>query len=141
MGVGFRNISFNFERRPDPNKTVGFSKENAWLLMSSRYLMTRFNTIDFDPPTADLKLTRLPNGEINAELKMQDQLSSLSAVVLTYFDTSTSLMTGSQLKGKATTFKTTLPKPRDTVTEVRAYITDAGGNMLRVKEPLPGESQ
>jgi hypothetical protein len=137
MGVGFRNIRFNFELRPDPKKVVGFSKENAWLLMSSRYLMTRFNARDFDPPSADLKLTRLASGEINAELKIQDRLSELHSLVLMYFDTSTSVMTGTQLQGKTATFQTMLPKPRDSVTQVRAYITDGGGNMLRLIEPLP----
>lgn len=141
MGVGFRNIRFNYEPRPDPKKVVGFSKENAWLLMSSRYLRPRFNTADFDPPSGEMKLTRLPSSEIRVELSMQDKLSSLDVVTLSYFGTSTSLMTGSQLRGKETSYTAVLPKPDASVKEVWAYITDAGGNMLRVKEPLPVDAE
>lgn len=137
MGVGFRNIRYNFSAKPDPKRSVGFSKENAWLLMSSRYLGTGLDQSDYDPPVAEMSLTRLRTGEIGVEIQMQDQDSGLRALALSYFGSSTSLMLGARLKRKKSSFKSKLPKPQTATKEVWAFITDNGGNMLRVKTPLP----
>jgi hypothetical protein len=130
MGNGFRS----WRRNLDPNaaRRVGFSDENGWLLMSSRYLAKDLDLSDNQPPMVTLsKLTRAGN-HWTVSVQASDN-TGLKAIV--FMDRNAgSIIAGRQLKGTTQKFRQQLSplKPTGKDFKVFAIVTDVGGNQTRV---------
>jgi hypothetical protein len=132
MGNGFRNLQRNFDPQ-SPNR-VGFSDENAAILLSSRYLATDLDHRDDQPPRIhDLNAVRGPTGWA-VSLAVSDNLG-LRAIV--FFDEAVdSIIGGSRLTGKSHVIQQNLPvtlRPNQGAKGVglRVLVTDDGGNLAR----------
>lgn len=134
MGNGFRNLRRNFS--PSSSRRVGFSNENAALLMSSRYLNPELDRADNTPPTVELKLIVEPPRSLFASVSATDDTGLRTAV---FSDMVAGTIVGGQkLKGSFQNFKMRIPqaKLKDGNIEVRVIVTDDGGNQTRVEQLL-----
>jgi hypothetical protein len=128
MGNGFRNLRWNFE--PNSPRRVGFSDENAALLMSSRYLAADLDLRDDQPPRIEaMNVARGPAGW-TVSLKASDNLG-LRAVVFIDREAG-SIVGGRRLTGRTQIFQENLPAIKATTgLKLQAVLTDDGGNQTR----------
>jgi hypothetical protein len=133
MGNGFRNLRRNFEG--GPGRMIGFSQENAWLIMSSRYVARDLKMNDQQPPRVEVSLQTQTKEFQTVRVKASDN-SGLRAIV--FFDRAAgSILTGRKLSGKSQQVVEKLPmlglktKPLD----VEVIVTDDGGNQTRSSLP------
>jgi hypothetical protein len=128
MGNGFRNLRWNFDAASP--RRVGFSDENAALLMSSRYLASDLDLRDDQPPRIDaMQVARGPNGWTVA-VKASDNVG-LRAIVFIDREAG-SIVGGRKLSGRTQTFQETLSAIKATSgLKLQAVVTDDGGNQTR----------
>jgi hypothetical protein len=128
MGNGFRNLRWNFE--PNSPRRVGFSDENAALLMSSRYLAPDLDLRDNQPPRIEAMQVARGAGGWTVSIKASDNLG-LRAVVFIDREAG-SIVGGRRLSGKMQTFQENLPAIKATSgLRLQAVLTDDGGNQTR----------
>jgi putative peptidase family protein len=129
MGNGFRNLRWNFGE--PSGKRIGFSEENAWLLMSSRYLATDLRMTDNQPPQVERVQIAKDQAGWTATVRASDN-TGLRAVV--FIDRSAgSVVTGRKLSGTAQEFRQRLPgtDARSRGVRLQVIVTDDGGNQTR----------
>lgn len=136
MGNGFRNLRRNFRPADPEDPRVGFSAENARLLMSSRYLAQDLDTSDDIPPVVVLELTLGEENSPRVTVKASDN-TGLRAIVFSDMTAGT-VIGGRQLSGRSQEFHERLP---DSVVlsgaiKLRAIVTDDGGNQTRANQTL-----
>lgn len=137
MGNGFRKLQANFSPRTRPSEHVGFSVDNARLLMSSRYLAEGLQLDDYDPPEveASIRTTRKP-GQLLVTLNLKDN-TRLRAAVILRMDSSARLLAGMPLRGSSQVVRETIDGDiDDTTREFRILVTDDGGNVTTTRIPL-----
>jgi hypothetical protein len=134
MGNGFRNLRRNFS--PSSPNRVGFSNENAALLMSSRYLNSELNVTDNEPPKVELKLVVEKPRSLFAEVTASDN-TSLRSVVFSDGVAGT-IVDGQKLNGSSKKLRHRInqAKLKDGSVEIRVIVTDEGGNQTRVEQTL-----
>ena len=134
MGNGFRNLRRNFS--PSSARRVGFSNENASLLMSSRYLNAELDDTDQLPPRVELKLEVDKPRSLFATVTASDK-GELRTAVFSDMVAGT-IISGQKLKGSQQTFRTRIPQAKlvDGAVEIRVIVTDSGGNQTRVQQLL-----
>jgi hypothetical protein len=129
MGNGFRNLRWNFA--PSSKERVGFSEENAWLLMSSRYIANDLDLTDNQPPRVELGKISMGSGRLTVSVKATDN-NGLRAIVFLDRNAGT-IVGGRKLHGTKDEFRQVLsasaPKGRET--KLQAIVTDDGGNQTR----------
>ena len=137
MANGFRKIQANFNPRTSPSNYVGFSVDNARLLMSSRYLAKGLTLDDYDPPQVEAAISRTRrNDRLLVSLKLRDN-TRLRAAVIVRMDSSGRLITGMSLRGKSQTVREVIDGGINAATrEFRILVTDDGGNMTSRRIPL-----
>ncbi|MHC4880951.1 MAG: hypothetical protein ACYTGL_31250 [Planctomycetota bacterium] len=134
MGNGFRNLRRNFS--PSNPRRVGFSDENAALLMSSRYLNTELDAADSEPPHVDLKLVVERPRSLFAKIKVSDNKQLRTAI---FSDgVAGTIVAGETLTGTSKTLRKRIPqaKVQNGSVEIRVIVTDEGGNQTRVTQSL-----
>jgi hypothetical protein len=143
MGNGFRNLRINFAPKPPGKDRVGFSIENARLLMSSRYLATDLELTDHLPPRVELHLPKQVTPAatfVSVSFKASD-IRGLRAVVFLDPDNPEfgTVVGGRELQGTEQSFQETLTvrpiKPGDF--KIEAWVTDVGGNLTVAKARCP----
>jgi len=136
MGNGFRNLRRNFQDAGPGGRRVGFSEENARLLMSSRYLAGDLDTSDDVPPVVELELTAREDASAHLMVKASDN-AGLRAIVFSDMAAGT-VIGGRRLDGRSQEFRERLPDSAIRAGEIRlrAIVTDVGGNRTRVSETL-----
>jgi hypothetical protein len=107
MGNGFRNLRRNVRSAGTRGPRVGFSVENARLLMSSRYLAEDLDTSDDVPPVVDLELTVREDSSPHVSVQASDNMG-LRAIVLSDLAAGT-VIGGRRLIGQAQEFDERLP--------------------------------
>lgn len=134
MGNGFRNLRRNFS--PSNPRRVGFSNENAALLMSSRYLNSEIDISDSKPPNVELKLVVEKPQSLFAEVTASDN-TALRAAVFSDGIAGT-IIDGQKLSGTSKKFRQRInqAKLKDGSVEIRVIVTDEGGNQTRVRQTL-----
>jgi hypothetical protein len=127
MGNGFRNLRWNFA--PASGRRVGFSEDNARLLMSSRYLASDLDLKDNQPPRLELsRVTPGPQGA-TVHIKATDN-KGLRAVVIVDRGAGT-VVAGRKLSGKTQEFRQQLPPAKSKEVKLQVILTDDGGNQAR----------
>ncbi len=137
MANGFRKIQTNFNPRTSPAHYVGFSVDNARLLMSSRYLAKGLKLDDYDPPEvqAGIRATRKP-GQLLVTLNLKDN-TRLRAAVIVRMDSSGRLLKGMPLRGQSQVVRELIDGGiNDATREFRILVTDDGGNTTTTRIPL-----
>ncbi len=137
MANGFRKIQTNFTPRTSPTDFVGFSVDNARLLMSSRYLAKDLKLDDYDPPEvqAGIRATRKP-GQLLVTLNLKDN-TRLRAAVIVRMDSSGRLLKGMPLRGQSQVVRELIDGGiNDATEEFRILVTDDGGNTTTTRIPL-----
>lgn len=137
MANGFRKIQANFNPRTSPANYVGFSVDNARLLMSSRYLAKRLTLDDYDPPEvqAVIRGGRRP-GQLLVTLNLKDN-TRLRAAVIMRMDSSGRLLKGMPLRGRSQVVRELIDGGiNDATREFRILVTDDGGNMTSTRIPI-----
>lgn len=134
MGNGFRNLRRNFS--PSSARRVGFSNENASLLMSSRYLNVELDNTDASPPKVEMELIADRSRSLYAAVTVSDN-GGLRTAVFSDVVAGT-IVAGQRLSGSQQTFRTRIPqaKLKDGSVEIRVIVTDSGGNQTRVQRSL-----
>jgi hypothetical protein len=132
MGNGFRKLRLNFTPNGPAKRVVGFSDENARLLMSSRYVATDLDWTDDKPPTVELAFDarRRP---LKLTVRAADETGLRS---ITYFDRiKGTVVAGSAIKGTNQSLELSVPPSavHDGVCEIEAFVTDNGGNLTRTR--------
>ncbi|MCH9654382.1 MAG: hypothetical protein K0U86_02215 [Planctomycetes bacterium] len=127
MANGFRNLKQNLQGSA---AKVGFSNDNARLLMASRYLGLDLDNTDNDPAEVEFKLTHSLKQGASISVKAKDE-TGLRAVV--FIDKKKgSVIGGRALKGKAQQIQYKLPLVvKSGEVEVTVIVADAGGNQTR----------
>jgi hypothetical protein len=140
MGNGFRNIRYNFDSRAPQSRRVGFSAENARMLMSSRYLANDLELDDFDPPQIEVELGRPQRGSITATIRLEDEGAGLRAITVSHLtDGATKMIAGAVLQGNEQLIRTQFNAPFTVDTEsIWFRVIDNGGNTTVLEEPMPG---
>ena len=137
MSQGFRNLRWNVGSRKNPRLQARFSKENAWMLMSSRYLNPLIDRTDNSPPTADLQL-QWRGDMIAATITARDdkELRLLSIVEVTSNE-GRQIMEARELQGAEQTLRMQLaPKGLDGNTQIQAIVVDTGGNHRKITKSI-----
>lgn len=134
MGNGFRNLRNNFF--PSQSRWARFSPDNTRLLMSSRYINSELDHSDNTKAQVGLKLA-IRGSSLVAQLDAKDD-TGLRAVV---FSDSVrgSVFHSKDLSGKVVSYRERLPTPalnNSGEVEIRAVVTDNGGNQTVVTEKL-----
>jgi hypothetical protein len=114
---------------------VGFSTENALLLMSSRYLAADLKVEDEQPAKVEVKQLAGRAGSVIVLLKASDNIG-LRAVVFLDRKAGT-VLAGRKLQGRAQEVRQEL-KPLSGKSEemdVQVIVTDEGGNQTRTGAP------
>jgi hypothetical protein len=138
MGNGFRHIRGSFAARTSGSERIGFSIDNARILMSSRHLGREMNLEDLVPPTVEFRIVPGSRGRWRFEIAASDE-SELRALVLMRVDSSSRVLGGSELKGKQQTVRLLLePGVSERTSGFRVYVVDSGGNLTEKEVPLPG---
>ena len=129
MGNGFRNLRWNYGAASA--RRVGFSEDNARLLMSSRYLATDLDLKDSQPPVVELtQVSRGPQGLV-VNVKTTDD-RGLRAIA--FLDRNAgSLIGGRKLTGKIQEFRQTLTplNAKSVDVKLQVIVTDNGGHQRR----------
>ena len=134
MGNGFRNLRWNFplQGKPQLDRRVRFSDENARLLMSSRYLNPALKRTDTQPPQIlSPKLQKQP-GAWTLTLKASDNTTLRSLVVIDR--TAGSVIAGRALTGTTQDIRERLTPidPKSPDLKVQIILTDDGGHQTRL---------
>ncbi|MEK6260549.1 MAG: hypothetical protein AABP62_18280 [Planctomycetota bacterium] len=139
MGNGFRMLRANFTPTGPAKRIVGFSDENARLLMSSRYVASDLDWTDNKAPTVTLKFdTRRKPLKLSV---IADDDRGLRAI--TYMDRiKGTVIGGIALKGAHQSLDYTVPATahHDGRCDIEAFVTDNGGNLTRTRQKLEGSS-
>jgi hypothetical protein len=135
MGNGFRKVRLNFTPAGPARRVVGFSEENARLLMSSRYVATDLDWTDDNLPAVELELDsrRRP---LKLVVKAADETGLRS---ITYFDRiNGSIVAGRALQGKHQSINWPVPAAamHEGRCEIEVFVTDSGGNLTRARQKL-----
>jgi hypothetical protein len=139
MGQGFRNLRWNVgslrgvRQRAASSKTAAFSKENAWLLMASRYLNQQVDRTDNRPPKVVLDTSRTSGG-IVVTVDATDESGLSTVVLLDRSESDRKMVAGQRLSGQRQTTKLLLPAaqlPNGPV-RLQVLVVDTGGNMTKV---------
>jgi hypothetical protein len=142
MGSGFRELRWNLDPGSPPNRRVGFSADNARMLMSSRYLAEDLKVEDFDPPRVELELTRRGR-TVTAVVRAEDD-AGLRAVL--FYDRTkkvASVIGGKPLRGTVQEVAQQLPADslaRGLEPTIEVFVADDGGNVSRVTKSTGSES-
>lgn len=132
MANGFRNLRRNLQGSA---AKVGFSNDNARLLMASRYLGLDLDTTDNDPAEVEVKLAYNLRQGASISVNAKDE-TGLRAVVLTDRKRG-SVIAGRSLKGKAQQIQYKLPVTvKSGEVEVMVIVADAGGNQTRKSKKI-----
>ena len=137
MANGFRKIQANFDPRTSPANYVGFSVDNARLLMSSRYLAKGLKLDDYDPPEvqAIIRGTHKP-GQLQVMLNLKDN-TRLRAAIIMRMDSSGRLLKGMPLRGRSQVVRELIAGGiNDATREFRILVTDDGGNTTTTRIPI-----
>jgi len=135
MGNGFRNLRWNYTREPR-GRRVGFSDDNARLLMSSRFLNPALNHSDHQAPKVSIELSQEAGKPPQLSVRLQDDVG-LHAMV--YFDTHVgSVVGGRALEGKEAAFQDPVPPSivHNGQLGIEVFVADNGGNLTRLKKEL-----
>jgi hypothetical protein len=126
MGNGFRHIRENLTGKG----RVGFSDENSWLLMSSRYVAQDLDTTDSEPPK--IQGASLV-GSLRRPLLQVEASDNTGLRALVLYDVSAgSVIGGRTLEGN--TVKVELPIQTESTNgelELMLILTDNGGHQTR----------
>ncbi len=131
MANGFRNLRVNYKADTKQEDRVGFSPDNARLLLSSRYLGSNLDLDDHLPPTIDASLDSLKAGDTTLKVSVSalDDRSLHSVVI--YENQHDTVVAGRELTGTAATFSDNIPiatlKPGNLI--VKIMVSDSGGNL------------
>jgi hypothetical protein len=142
MGSGFRELRWNLDPKAPSNRRVGFSAENARMLMSSRYLADDLALADFDPPRVEVELTRRGRN-LTATIKAADDVGLRALLLYDRTKEVSSVVGGKQLRGKAQQIAQQLPSELlapGLAPKVEVFVSDVGGNVTRVTRSLVAES-
>ncbi|MHC4880560.1 MAG: hypothetical protein ACYTGL_29265, partial [Planctomycetota bacterium] len=137
MANGFRKIQSNFDPQTPPSEYVGFSADNARLLMSSRYLAKRLKLDDYDPPAvqASITKTRKP-GELLVAFNAMDNTRLRSGVIVRQ-DKEGFILASMPLRGrKQVVRKIVSGGVTDATKEFVIFVTDDGGNITKARIPV-----
>jgi len=138
MGQGFRSLRWNVGLRSNPRSQASFSKENAWMLMTSRYLNSDVDRSDNTRPKIDVTL-EIKGSNLQATVEATDdkKLSLLTVVEVTK-DDGRQLIAARQLSGDSETIKLRIT-PADVSSRnpnLQFILIDAGGNHRKVSRSL-----
>ena len=127
MANGFRNLRRNLQGSA---AKVGFSNDNARLLMASRYLGLDLDITDNDPAEVDFKLAHNLRQGASVSVNVKDE-TGLRAIV--FLDRKKgSVIGGRALDGKTKQLQCNFPVVvKSDEIEVMVIIADAGGNQTR----------
>lgn len=134
MGNGFRRLRQNLDPRVRSNARVGFSRENARMLMCSRYLATDLILDDYDPPRVTFKLEQRGRTLV-AVVNAEDQTGLRALLLRTLSGKTPSVVGGKALRGTKRTFVERLSPELAAVgagLRMELFVSDAGGNITRV---------
>lgn len=141
MGQGFRNLRWNVGLRQNPRLSGTFSKENGWMLMTSRYLNSEVDRDDNTPPQLRTSI-KADRNSLNLEVVATDdrQLSLLTIVEVTK-DDGRQLIYSRKLSGKEDTvrFRVLPSHVSSNRPKLQFILIDAGGNHRKQIEEIPGE--
>ena len=118
MGNGFRNLSWLYRDKPDSK--VGFSEENARLLMSSRYVNANLSFKDDEP--AAVRATRT-GGQLMVQAS--DNVGLRAVVVVDRI--AGSVISGQMLSGMSQTVRVPVPAGK----RLQVIVADEGGHQTR----------
>jgi hypothetical protein len=138
MGGGFRELRWNLDPQAPASRKVGFSEENARMLMSSRYLANDLKQDDFDPPRVELQLTRRGRA-LSAAVRAEDDVGLRAVLFYNRTKEPASVVAGKSLRGKAQEFSQQLPADLlapGLEPKVEVFVSDRGGNIARVTKSL-----
>lgn len=133
MGEGFRNLRWTVASTSATRQRAAFSTENAWLLMTSRYLNAEANRSDSQPPEATVDMKRTSNG-LSVTVAASDDKQLVAIVFLNLSGNDRRMITGRQLRGKEQTVHQELPASlfAGGNAKFQVIVVDKGGNYTKV---------
>lgn len=143
MGGGFRDIRWNAGVKRNPRAQAGFSRENIWLMMTSRFLNDRVDRTDNIKPSIDVQM-RNSRDSIVATIKASDNKGlAFAAVVDDSADDGLLMLKARKLEGTNQEFRVSLRKRdiKSINSKLMFVAIDTGGNFRRVTKPLSIASQ
>ena len=132
MGNGFRNLRRNFE--PASARRVGFSEENARLLMCSRYIAGDLRLTDNAPPRVEVIGVAPDNGDRTLTARAVDEGRLRAFVVVD--EERGSVVAGGKLSGATQEFRARLPAGPSSG-RLQLIVADEGGNQTRTRRAPP----
>jgi len=130
MGNGFRNLRWNFEPAAahSGGRRVGFSEENARLLMCSRYMASDLRLNDNQAPQVEVLRVAPGQAERTITVRASDETGLRAFVVLD--QERQSLVAGGKLSGRSQEITQRLP-PGAPGGRLQVIVSDEGGNQTR----------
>lgn len=138
MGQGFRSLRWNVGLQRNTRLKASFSKENALMLMTSRYLNSEIDRSDNTRPKAEVSIKQVGlNLQVDVNATDDKNLSLLTVVEVTKND-GRQLVATRQLSGKQDSVKLRIT-PKDVSSRnptLQFILIDAGGNHRKISRSL-----
>ena len=141
MGGGFRDIRWNVGVKRNPRGQAGFSKENSWLLMTSRFLNPDVDRTDNVQPTLDAQLST-SRDNILIRMNVHDDKGLAFACVVDESDKGGLIMLDARkLTGATEQIQFRVPRRdlNNPESKLMLVAVDTGGNFRKLSKPQPGQ--
>ena len=139
MGGGFRDIRWNVGLQRNRREQAGFSKENGWLLMTSRFLNSAADRTDNTRPDIEPELS-MNRDNILVSMKIKDDRGLAFACVVDESAEDGLIMLDARKLTKAeeqVDFRIAKRDLKSTASKLMLVAIDTGGNFRRLSKPLP----
>ncbi|MBI1311608.1 hypothetical protein GC176_09910 [bacterium] len=138
MGGGFRDIRWNVGLRRNSRQQAGFSRENAWFLMTSRFLNPEVDRSDSVRPSATMNVSfqvRTAVATIDAE---DDRGLAFACLVDVSANDGLLMIAARQLTGKKqkVEFRLSASDFKSRESQLLLIVVDTGGNHKQVKQNI-----
>jgi hypothetical protein len=137
MGGGFRDIRWNVGVRQDPRRQAGFSKENSWLLMTSRFLNPDVDRTDNVQPTMDAQV--IPSRDhVLVKMDVRDDKGlAFACVVEDSVERGLIMLDARKLTGTTPQiqFRIALRDLNNPASKLMLVAVDTGGNFRKLTKP------
>ncbi|MEZ6039898.1 MAG: hypothetical protein R3C20_05290 [Planctomycetaceae bacterium] len=140
MGGGFRDIRWNVGLQRNPRKQAEFSRENTWLLMTSRFLNPQVDRTDNMQPEMESTLS-VNRDKILVSMDIRDDKGLAFACVVDESAEDGLIMLDAQQLTKAEEkvhFRISKRELKSEASTLMLVAVDTGGNFRKISKSLPG---
>ena len=140
MGGGFRDIRWNVGLQRNPRKQAEFSRENTWLLMTSRFLNPQVDRTDNMQPEMESTLS-VNRDKILVSMDIRDDKGLAFACVVDESAEDGLIMLDAQQLTKAEEkvhFRISKRELKSEASTLMLVAVDTGGNFRKISKSLLG---